>query len=171
VRGLTTAPDRCFRNEQAENVEIKATAVESAAKSNAVTREDAKSAQELLKVRGLYDGEVDGIMGRKLVRHCASIKIGRSGGHWSTRRADSQKIRRDLAGGARPLDSMTTAEFEKEKESLTGQIPEERINPPRRVLSLQLLPFPQKGQAKPAKTGTAAAPRKCRTSGCLTGCG
>jgi hypothetical protein len=98
-------------------------------------------------------------------------RVSKSEGLAVTGRLDApQKIRRDLAGGARPLDSMT-AEFEKEKESLTGQIPEERINPPRRVLSLQLLPFPQKGQAKPAKTGTAAAPRKCRTSGCLTGCG
>ena len=158
MRGLTTAPDRCFRNEQAENVEIKATAVESAAKSNAVTREDAKSAQELLKARGLYDGEVDGIMGRKLVRHCASIKIGRSGGHWSTRRADSQKIRRDLAGGARPLDSMTTAEFEKEKESLTGQIPEERINASAATAFAQLLPFPQKGQARTRQNWHSSTP-------------
>jgi peptidoglycan hydrolase-like protein with peptidoglycan-binding domain len=36
--------------------------------ANGVTREDAKSAQESLKAKGLYDGEVDGVMGPKTRR-------------------------------------------------------------------------------------------------------
>jgi hypothetical protein len=93
---LAKASTESSRETEKQKVDNKTPVSESAVKNNGVERENEKSAQESLKAKGFYEGEVDGITGPKTRQ--ALRKYQKSEGLAVTGRFDSPTAERLWVG-------------------------------------------------------------------------